>query len=83
MLCLNLKSLLLFRVIVINIAYKKNKVVPLKDTPKKSFSKSQMANFSQTERNFFIKIKKSVALTFFSVHFSLHSFCLQNEKRRK
>ena len=76
MLCLKMKSLLLLTVNVINIAWKQNKVVTLKDTPKKSYGKSQMANFLQIKINFFIKIKKSVALTFFSAHFSPHSFSL-------
>ena len=74
MLCLNMKTLLLLRVIVINIACKQNKVVTLKDTPKKSYTKSQMANFSQIKRNCFIKIKKSVTLAFFSFHFSPNYF---------
>ena len=64
MLCLNMKSLLLLRVTIINIACKQNKVVTLKNTPKKSYSKYQMANFSQIKINLLIKIKKSVALTF-------------------
>ena len=76
MLCLNMKSLLLFRVLVINIACKENKVVILKDTPKKSYSKSQMANFLQIKINFLIKIKQSVALSFVSARFSPHSFSL-------
>ena len=70
MLCLNMKSLLLLRVFVINIACKQNNVVTLKDTSKKNYSKYQMANFSQIKRNVFIKIKRSLALTFFFVHFS-------------
>ena len=44
MLCLNMRSLLLLRVVVINKACKQNKAVTLKDTLKKSYSKSQMAN---------------------------------------
>ena len=42
MLCLNMKSLLLLRVIIINIACKQNQVVTLKNTPKKNFSHSKM-----------------------------------------
>ena len=73
----------MLRAIVINIACKQNKVVTLKDTPKKSYSKYEMANFSQIKRNVFITIKRCVALTFFSVHLSPPSFSLKNEKRGK